>query len=191
MYLDAEKEAKKEYILSVCFETFMELGLEKTSMRDLCDANGFGSATMYYYFPSKDDIVCQCVQYERKRTADDLEKILSEAIASHNIEKLFDSLISLADEHRNKFNFILQVVCSPHYKQIIQPTETDDCRWDKYIQVLANAMNIKFEKLKPICYLAYCTIINYIIDKNRTLIHLQFDYLKNQIIRLIGKTTNI
>ena len=185
MYLDAEKETKKEYILSVCFETFMELGLEKTSMRDLCDANGFGSATMYYYFPSKDDIVCKCVQYERKRTADDLERILSEAISTHNIENLFDGLIVLADEHRNKFNFILQVVCSPHYKQIIQPTETDDCRWDRYIQVLAEAMSINFDKLKPICYLIYCTIENYIIDKNKTLIHLQFNYLKKQIIQLI------
>lgn len=190
MYLDADKEAKKEYILSVCFETFMEMGLEKTSIRDLCDANGFGSATMYYYFPSKDDIVCQCVQFERKRITDDLEKILREAITSQNIEKLFDSLIVLADEHRSKFNFILQVVCSPHYKQIIQPTETDDCRWDKYIQTLANAMHIRFEKLKPICYLAYCAIENYTIDKNRTLIHLQFDYLKSQIINLINEQSN-
>lgn len=181
MYLDAEKEAKKEYILSVCFETFMELGLERTSMRDLCDANGFGSATMYYYFSSKDEIVCQCVKNERQKIEETFDRLFEQAMEKNNFTELFDELMTLIDEHKRKLRFMYQVICSPYYEKIVDPPISSSSNYRMYIKRFAERIQKSEEEITPICYLIYSTMTNYVLYRNKESTKCSFDYLKQLI----------
>lgn len=47
-------EAKRQAILEVAAEVFLELGFERASMSEICARVGGSKATIYNYFPSKD-----------------------------------------------------------------------------------------------------------------------------------------
>lgn len=49
-------EAKKQAIIQAATQIFQELGFEKTSMSKICSVVGGSKATIYNYFPSKEDL---------------------------------------------------------------------------------------------------------------------------------------
>jgi AcrR family transcriptional regulator len=52
-----EKGTTRERILDVALELFIDLGYEKTSLRQIAEKMGFTKAAIYYHFASKDDIL--------------------------------------------------------------------------------------------------------------------------------------
>ena len=58
-----EKESKRDSILKACFYCLVKTGLEKTSMRDLCEASDTFSSSLYYMFENKDKIVLNATEY--------------------------------------------------------------------------------------------------------------------------------
>ena len=61
-----EAYLRKKEIIKKCLEKFRNKGLEKTSVRDLCQFVGINSASMYYYFDSKDNVIFECVSLKQK-----------------------------------------------------------------------------------------------------------------------------
>ncbi len=51
-----EREGRKELIAHAAVKVFTEQGIEATKMEDIALEAGFGRASLYYYFPSRDDI---------------------------------------------------------------------------------------------------------------------------------------
>ena len=49
-------ESKKQAIIQAATQIFQELGFEKTSMSKICSVVGGSKATIYNYFPSKEDL---------------------------------------------------------------------------------------------------------------------------------------
>jgi len=49
-------EAKRQAILDVAAQAFQELGFERTSMSEICARVGGSKATLYNYFPSKEEL---------------------------------------------------------------------------------------------------------------------------------------
>jgi AcrR family transcriptional regulator len=49
-------EAKRQTILKVAAQAFQELGFERTSMSEICARVGGSKATLYNYFPSKEEL---------------------------------------------------------------------------------------------------------------------------------------
>ena len=49
-----ERKNRKELILSGALQVFNTLGIEKTTMDEIANESGFGKATLYYYFSSKE-----------------------------------------------------------------------------------------------------------------------------------------
>jgi len=49
-------ETKRQAILEVAAKTFRELGFERTSMSEICTRVGGSKATLYNYFPSKEEL---------------------------------------------------------------------------------------------------------------------------------------
>jgi AcrR family transcriptional regulator len=51
-----KSEARRQAILEVAARTFRELGFERASMSEICARVGGSKATLYNYFPSKEDL---------------------------------------------------------------------------------------------------------------------------------------
>ena len=51
-----EREFRKKRIISAALSVFDRLGIEKTTIGEIAEEAGFGKATLYYYYPSKDDV---------------------------------------------------------------------------------------------------------------------------------------
>lgn len=56
-------EEKRETILETAAQVFMELGYERTSMSEIAARLGGSKATLYGYFPSKDDLFLEVVKH--------------------------------------------------------------------------------------------------------------------------------
>ena len=51
-----EREMRKQRILTGALEVFKSKGLEGATMDEIANQSGFGKATLYYYFKSKEDV---------------------------------------------------------------------------------------------------------------------------------------
>jgi len=51
-----EREMRKNNILNGALRVFHSHGIEKTTMDEIASESGFGKATLYYYFTSKDEV---------------------------------------------------------------------------------------------------------------------------------------
>ena len=52
----AEREARKARIVEAALMVFQEKGIEAAKMEEIATKAGFGRATLYYYFPAKEDV---------------------------------------------------------------------------------------------------------------------------------------
>lgn len=52
-----KENGKREKICDVAAKLFVKKGFERTSIRDIAVAGGFNSASLYYYFEDKEDIL--------------------------------------------------------------------------------------------------------------------------------------
>ena len=62
-----ERELRKERILTGALEVFKTRGLENATMEEIAEKSGFGKATLYYYFQSKEEVFSEILRY-RPRT---------------------------------------------------------------------------------------------------------------------------
>ena len=51
-----ERNDRKLRILEGALSVFNQVGIEKTTMDEIAQESGFGKATLYYYFSSKDEV---------------------------------------------------------------------------------------------------------------------------------------
>ena len=57
-----EREMRKNRIMLGALEVFKESGLEGATMDEIAQKSGFGKATLYYYFNSKEDVFSEIIQ---------------------------------------------------------------------------------------------------------------------------------
>jgi AcrR family transcriptional regulator len=58
-----ERKHRKELILKSAIRVFKDRGLESATMDEIAQDAGFGKATLYYYFKSKDEIFNSILLY--------------------------------------------------------------------------------------------------------------------------------
>lgn len=91
---------KKENILNVAIELFLENGIEKTSVRSIADKAGIAPGTFYLYFPSK--LAVMPVIAERL-----VENIYNSVVTNLNdnydLNDLIDVLINSIFENTQKY----------------------------------------------------------------------------------------
>lgn len=66
---------KREKILAVATQCFIETGFHGTGMAKICQAAGMSAGALYRYFPSKESMIESIVEQDRKYTVFLLEKI--------------------------------------------------------------------------------------------------------------------
>ena len=71
--------AKRQAILRAAAEAFREHGFAATGMREIAEKAGLSPANLYYYFKSKDDLLCFCQEQALDRL---LEAVAAQSAAS-------------------------------------------------------------------------------------------------------------
>ena len=95
-----ERKMRQGRILSGALEVFKSKGLEGATMDEIANASGFGKATLYYYFESKEDVLSAILK-------DGWEKIwlsLESTIAGNESprRKFINLLIKIAENAQNR-----------------------------------------------------------------------------------------
>ena len=75
-----ERDARKKRIIAAALTVFDRLGIEKTTIGEIAEEAGFGKATLYYYYPSKDDVYSEIMVTGWKSLWEEVEEtILNES----------------------------------------------------------------------------------------------------------------
>ena len=75
-----ERVRRKELILKGALNVFSNLGIEKTTMDEIAVESGFGKATLYYYFSSKDDVFIGIMEKGWKQLWEGIESLIVEEV---------------------------------------------------------------------------------------------------------------
>lgn len=67
----------KEQIAAAAGRLFMEKGIKETSMDDIVKESGYGKATLYTYFKSKDEIVSMLALDSMKKLLESIQKVMN------------------------------------------------------------------------------------------------------------------
>lgn len=70
-----KKNNKRKMICDTAAKLFVEKGFERTTIRDIADAGKFNSASLYYYFEDKEDILYDILIKIMDESLKELEKI--------------------------------------------------------------------------------------------------------------------
>lgn len=122
-----ERELRKERILSGALRVFKSKGLEGATMDEIAAESGFGKATLYYYFPSKEDVFCGILD----RGWTHLWESLEEDIHSNKgpRETFINILIKIArnaQKNRNEYEFLFNA------PKAISHIDAKDQEWRSY-----------------------------------------------------------
>lgn len=74
-----EREKRKTLIISAAMSLFKEKAFHEIGMRDIANEAGVSPASIYRYFPSRDDLFVEALI----RDINNIEKVLSSSVASH------------------------------------------------------------------------------------------------------------
>lgn len=78
--MDNTKE-KEQVILKAARERFAQYGFTKVTMNEIAADVEMGKASLYYYFPAKEDLFRAVIAHEQNQFVDAIENILSQNIS--------------------------------------------------------------------------------------------------------------
>ena len=73
-----ERKMRQERILKGALEVFKARGLENATMEEIAEKSGFGKATLYYYFQSKEEVFSAILENGWLMLWSNLEPIIAE-----------------------------------------------------------------------------------------------------------------
>ena len=79
-----ERQMRKERILSGALQVFKKNGIDGATMDEIANASGFGKATLYYYFSSKEEVFCAIMEKGWKPLWENLEDTIHSEDSSNN-----------------------------------------------------------------------------------------------------------
>lgn len=94
-------EGRKWEIFSSAVDLFSKRGYENVSMRDIAEANGMRSASLYNHFPSKESLVDQMYMFYEvnvRDSAPDLDTLMALVPQKTPIEMLHATMMYYSDE---------------------------------------------------------------------------------------------
>ena len=105
-----ERRMRQDRILSGALSVFKESGLDGATMDEIANASGFGKATLYYYFKSKEDVFSAILVEGWKKIWESLEPVIAETGSPRKI--FVNVLIKIAENAQNRpglFEFLFNV----------------------------------------------------------------------------------
>ena len=75
-----ERNLRKQRIIDGALKVFHDVGIEKTTMDEIAIESGFGKATLYYYFTSKDEVFVEIMEQGWKKLWEGIESRIVEEV---------------------------------------------------------------------------------------------------------------
>ena len=105
-----ERELRKERIITGALEVFKSKGLDGATMDEIANKSGFGKATLYYYFHSKDEVFAAILEDGWQKLWASLELVIAEYDSPR--QTFINVLLKIAENARNRpglYEFLFNV----------------------------------------------------------------------------------
>ena len=179
-----ETDRRKE-VVNICLDLFVEKGLYKTSTRDLSKALQLQSGGLYYYFPTKDDVVVACVEAAIRRLEETLILPVKKEIV--NPAEMMKRVLSRADEMAPVYQFVVTVCSDRQYRDKTRPIlDALGERYVYYSDVFSQLLNCKVQELTPFVYMSITAITNYMIFREESFVAPQLKAVQLKLERIIA-----
>ena len=122
-----ERKLRQDRILSSALNVFKANGLDGATMDSIAEKAGFGKATLYYYFSSKEEVFLGIMEEGWKSLLASLEVIIQEEQSPRKtFIKILVQIAQNAKKRPNLYEFLFQA------PKVINLTEFDDQKWKKH-----------------------------------------------------------
>ena len=122
-----ERKLRQDRILSSALDVFKANGLDGATMDSIAEKAGFGKATLYYYFSSKEEVFLGIMEEGWKSLLASLEVIIQEEQSPRKtFIKILVQIAQNAKKRPNLYEFLFQA------PKVINLTEFDDQKWKKH-----------------------------------------------------------
>ena len=122
-----ERKLRQDRILSSALDVFKANGLDGATMDSIAEKAGFGKATLYYYFSSKEEVFLGIMEEGWKSLLASLEVIIQEEQSPRKtFIKILVQIAQNAKRRPNLYEFLFQA------PKVINLTEFDDQKWKKH-----------------------------------------------------------
>ena len=142
MVSDRKKEERlirKKRIFDAALTVFDKSGIEKTTMEEIAVEAGFGKATLYYYYPSKDDVYSEIMVSGWNALWDEIEDtVLNDIPPKKKIFEILDQVCKVVNQNTNLYKFLFT---APNYMQY-----SDDAPWKTYQERLYSILQSSIEQ---------------------------------------------
>ncbi len=105
-----ERKMRQERILAGALEVFKSNGLDGATMDEIAQKSGFGKATLYYYFHSKEEVFAAILEIGWQKLWTSLESVIA---GDHSPRQTFiNVLLKIAENARNRpglYEFLFNV----------------------------------------------------------------------------------
>ncbi len=178
-------ERKKE-IIDVCLQTFMKNGLAYTSTKTLSKALNMHTGGIFYYFPTKDEIVIACAMEAKRRIEKDLF-----GVAINDIdypEKLEKDLYDRANAMRPLMKFFVSVCSISKYDEAMRSSlEELSKRYKKYTEQFADRLCCTPADVAPYVYIVINTMLSYMLFGKDNFSSPQLDIVRSALNEMLKK----
>ncbi len=132
-----ERKMRQDRILDGALEVFKTKGLENATMEEIASKSGFGKATLYYYFQSKEDVFSAILHNGWQMLWISLEPVIAEGEGARNT--FIQVLLKIAENIRNRPGLFEFLYSAP--KAIV----FDEQPWKKYQERMYGTLNSLLE----------------------------------------------
>ena len=120
-----ERKARQDQILNGALSVFKTHGIEKTTMDEIANESGFGKATLYYYYESKDEVFVAIMEKGWKNLWEAIEsKIVEEKNPRSKFIGIVKKMGITVKADSNLYGFLFT---APNYIQ-----DTNQQTWKTY-----------------------------------------------------------
>jgi len=107
-----ERYRRKELILNGALKSYSKNGLEGMTMDNIAQESDFGKATIYYYFSSKEDIICALLEMGWQDLWESVEEMVVEDISARKkFVKILNQMANIVYKNKSLYEFLFT---APH-----------------------------------------------------------------------------
>ena len=186
-YTEEQWNAIKIEIMEKCYNSFAELGLHGTGMREMAKYCGYNTSKIYTYFKDLDDLIIQSTEYCMSKVEDEFM-----AKAPTNVEKLWQFIDEIpywtAKKHGKKYRLMYQVYTHPKYREYGKKFfKGVDERYTEYAKSLEDNLGIPYQKLTPLIFILVRACVHYALFDDEFYLKSHIEVLKESLELFIMK----
>ena len=183
---EEKKTVKRQEVVGVCLDCFVEKGLTVATTKDLCTAARLQNGGIYYYFSTKEEIVLACAEEAISRIERSAFSIVMEDIS--DIGSMMGRLGTLADKMSPTMRFLVSVCVSQEYGEKVKPALSRLAeRYPYYTEKIAEILGCTQDEVEPFVHLSILALNNYMIFAERALFDPQIKAAKKELLRLAAR----